>query len=66
MEIRTGQGIAELLNEKYGNNLEEIKIINPTIHIKVILKVIGPFMSDLIKSKINMLDDRKYSVLEFI
>ena len=56
MEIRTGQGIAELLNEKYGNNLEEIKIINPTIHIKVILKVIGPFMSDLIKSKINMLE----------
>lgn len=66
LEIRTGQGIATLLNEKYGNTLDEIKIINPTIHIKVILKVIGPFISDFIKSKIKILDDRPYSVLEFI
>jgi CRAL/TRIO domain len=66
LEISTGRGIAALINEKYGNTLEEIKIINPTIHIKVILKLIRPFMSDLIESKIRMLDDRPYSVLEFI
>jgi len=66
LEIKTGQGIAALINEKYGNTLEEIKIINPTIHIKVAMKLIVPFMSDLIKSKIRMLDDRPYTVLEFI
>jgi len=66
LEIRTGHGIAGLLNEKYGNTLEEIKIINPTIHIKLAMKLIVPFASDLIKSKIRVLDDRKYSVLEFI
>lgn len=66
LEIRTGQGIAALINEKYGNNLEEIRIINPTVHIKLALKVMGPFMSDLLKSKIRLLDDRVYSVLEFM
>ncbi len=66
MEIRTGQGIATLLTEKYSNNLVEIKVINPSIHIRVILKVIKPFLSDLITSKLKILDDRTYSVLEFV
>lgn len=66
LEIRTGQGLSTLINDKYGNILEEIKIINPSIHMKVALKLMKPFMSDLIKSKIRLLDERVYSILEFM
>ena len=65
MELRTGQGIAELLKEQC-NSLIEIKVINPTIHLKVLLKVIQPFMDDSLRAKLNVLDDRPRSVLEFI
>jgi hypothetical protein len=44
----------------------EIKVINPTIHLKVLLKVIQPFMEEGLKAKLTVLDDRPRSVLEFI
>ena len=66
MELKTGQGIAELLKGENGNTLVEIKIINPTIHLKVLLKVIQPFMDDALKAKLTVLDDRPRSVLEFL
>jgi|LauGreDrversion4_2_1035121.scaffolds.fasta_scaffold32039_6 hypothetical protein len=66
MELKTGQGIAELLAGPYGDLLVEIKIINPTIHLKVLLKVIRPFMTDILISKLNIMDDRPHSVLEFL
>jgi hypothetical protein len=65
MEIQTGIGIAKI-TVKYGNNLEEIKIINPTWYIKVMLTVVMPFLSDKIRQKINIMDDRFYSILEFV
>ena len=65
MELRTGQGIAELL-KGHCDTLIEIKVINPTIHLKVLLKVIQPFMDDSLRAKLNVLDDRQRSVLEFI
>jgi hypothetical protein len=66
MDLKTGQGIAELLAGPAGELLTEIKVINPTIHLKVLLKVIQPFMTDVLISKLNVLDDRPHSVLEFM
>lgn len=66
MEIKTGQGIAELLHGIYRDSLVEIKVINPTIHLKVLLKVIQPFMDDALRAKLNIIDDKIRSVLEFL
>lgn len=66
MEIKTGKNLATIIMEKYGDSLQEIKIINPSVHVKVIMKVIMPFLDKKVVSKIKMLDDRAYSILEFI
>lgn len=66
MEIKTGIDIAKLTTDKYGNNLEEIKIINPTWHIRTMLTAMWPFLNEQTKQKINIMSDRVYSVLEFI
>ncbi len=66
MELRTGQGIAELLRGSPSETLVEIKVINPTIHLKVLLKVIRPFMEEGLRAKLSILDDRPRSVLEFL
>ena len=66
LEIQTGIGIAKLVMSKYTHNLIEIKIINPTWHIKTMLNVIWPFLNQATRNKIKILDDRYYSVLEFV
>lgn len=66
MELKTGEGIAELMDTAHGKLLIEIKMINPTVHLKVLLKVIKPFMKDEVIAKINLLDQRSHSVLEFM
>jgi hypothetical protein len=66
VEVETGIGIINLLTEKYGSTLQEIKIINPSWHIKGIVKCMSPFVTEDIKSKVNMMDDRVYSILEFV
>jgi hypothetical protein len=66
LEVQTGIGIAKLTTDKYGENLQEIKIINPTWHIKSMLLAVWPFLNSQTKEKITILKDRPYSVLEFI
>lgn len=66
MEVQTGIGIAKLITGKVGNNLQEIKLINPTWHIKTMLTAVWPFLNDKTKQKINIMGDRVYSVLEFV
>lgn len=66
LEVKTGTGIAKLLTEKYADNLVEVKIINPTWHIKSMLNVVWPFLETSTKNKIKILSDRYYSVIEFI
>lgn len=66
MEIKTGQGIAGLLKGQNLESLADIKIINPTTHLKILLKVIQPFMEDELKAKISVLDDRVRSIFEFM
>jgi hypothetical protein len=65
LEIKTGIGIAKLLTEKYSHNLLEIKIINPTWHIKSMMAIVWPFLNNSTKNKINILADRYYSIIEF-
>jgi len=66
LDIKTGTGIAELLTNKYANNLLEIKIINPTWHIKTMIKAVIPFLDKMLRDKIKVLKDRYYSVVEFV
>jgi hypothetical protein len=66
MELRTGQGIAELLQGPAGQTLREIVVINPTVHLKVLLKVIQPFIADAVLAKLSVKDDRVRSVLEYM
>ena len=66
LEVKTGTGIAKLLTDTYADNLLEIKIINPTWHIKTMLNVIWPFLNQATRNKIKILDDRYYSILEFV
>ncbi len=66
LEVKTGSGIAKLLTEKYAHNLVEIKIINPTWHIKSMLTVVRPFLNQSTRDKIKILGDRYYSVIEFV
>jgi hypothetical protein len=65
-EVGTGIGIAKLITGKYGETLEEIKIINPTWHIKTMLAAVWPFLNEKTKQKIKIMGDRYYSILEFI
>lgn len=66
MEVKTGSGIAKLVTDKYAHNLIEIKIINPTWHIKSMLTVVQPFLNKTTRDKIKILGDRYYSVIEFV
>ena len=66
LEIQTGIGIAKLITGSSGDNLQEITIINSTWHIKTMLTALWPFLSEQVKQKIKILDDRTYSILEFV
>jgi hypothetical protein len=66
VEVQTGIGISKLITTKYGNNLQEIKIINPTWHIKTMIKALWPFLNEVTKDKIKILKDRYYSPIEFV
>jgi len=62
LEVKTGIGIARLIKD----NVQEINIINPTWHIKTMLYTVSPFLNKTTKNKITILNDRYYSILEFI
>lgn len=66
LEVKTGTEIAKLLTDKYADNLMEVKIINPTWHIKSMLAVVLPFLNQKTRDKIHILKDRYYSVVEFV
>lgn len=66
MALQTGRGILQLIEQKYGSHLQQILFINNSWHIKAVVKAGSLALDDVIKSKIKMLDDRVYSVLEFV
>jgi len=65
-EFATGSGLLDLLIHKYGYNLIEIKFINLSWHIRSVIKLAPAFLDKNFCNKIKIVDDRKYSVLEFI
>jgi hypothetical protein len=61
-----GGKLVDLLLEKYNKNLKDIIIINPGIYVRAIIKVVSTMFDAQTFSKIKVLDDRAYSILEFI
>jgi hypothetical protein len=65
-EMNIGMAILDLLTTKYGNQLHEVIVINPSIHVKIILKTVFRFLDDRFQAKVHVKDDRTYSILEFM
>lgn len=67
MQVSIGSELLKLFLGKYGEHLEEVKIINPSWHIMGIIKALPMMIDDpsAIK-KVKILDDRMYSILEFV
>lgn len=60
LEIQTAIGIAKLISpQKYGKNLQQIVIANPTMYIRTALNIILPFLSQEIRNKIVFEGKRK-------
>lgn len=66
LDMKTSRGFASLLSGKHAENLQEIRLINPTLCIRMILKLIMPFLPDSTRKKVKILSDRYYSLLEFL
>ena len=64
-EISTGLGILKLIN-KYLPTLVELKLINPSWHMKGAMKLAESEFTEELKSKITLIDDRVSSVLQFM
>ena len=45
MQINVALGIVRMLKAKYGQYLQEIRIVNPTIYIRTFYAVLEPFLS---------------------
>ena len=65
-EMKSGMDFAKLLKGQHGENLQEIKIINPTLGIRMILKMVLSLFDEKMRKKIKVHSDRYYSLLEFI
>jgi len=66
LEMKTGMGVAKLLTGSHGDNLQEIKIINPSLFIRAILQVLLPILNTNTRKKVKIYSDRYYSLLEFL
>lgn len=67
LELETGVGLIKLITEKYAANVKEVKFLNPTWHIRGVIKIAYEYLKDdALKARIKILDDRPYSVLEFL
>ena len=66
LEVQLGLGILDLIMNKYGDQLIEVKVINPSVYINGIIKVMQTIVDASFMEKITVLDDRKYSILQFI
>ena len=63
--LSRAEEIVPLLN-KYVDTMVEVKVINPTIYVSGLMKVLTTMVSEEKTSKITVLDDRPYSILQFI
>jgi len=66
LEYNTGMGLMDLFFNKHMDTLVEVKVINPTIYIRTVMKFLLQFIGEDKLSKITVLDDKPYSILQFI
>lgn len=66
LTLKRALEFGNLIMEKYINNIIEIKVINPIIPLRAMLKLGKPFVKIEVRKKIKVLKDRYYSVLEFL
>ena len=64
-EVGIGRALFELFLKKYAATLQNIHVINPTWHLDGILALAKATMAPEMFSKIQVMDDRKRSVMEF-
>jgi len=55
LEINVGIQLTELITNKFSHNLDNIIIINPSWHVKIILQLLNPFLNNHMKSLITIL-----------
>lgn len=46
MELGTAVGLAKMIRDKYGASLQEVVILNPTWHVRAVLRVVLPFLGE--------------------
>jgi hypothetical protein len=63
---KLGRALVDLLLQKYNSNMKELIIINPSIYIRIMVKLALTAFDANTFSKIKVLEDRQYSILEFI
>jgi hypothetical protein len=66
LEFETGMGLMELMFTKYVDTLVEVKVINPNIYIRNVMKIFMALIAEEKSSKVTVLDDKPYSILQFI
>ena len=66
LEMDVGKGLMDLFFTKYIDTLVEVKVINPNIYVRNAMKLLLAIISPDKSSKITVLDDKPYSVLQFI
>jgi hypothetical protein len=66
LEYKTGMGLMDLFFNKHMDTLIEVKVINPTIYIRTVMKFLLQFIGEDKLSKITVLDDKPYSILQFM
>jgi hypothetical protein len=55
-----------IFEDKYGDQLQQVLFINPSWHVKLVMKAVMIVVKENIRSRLKILDDRVYSVLEFL
>lgn len=65
-ELEAGIALLKIFTETYRNHLQEVIVINPSVHMKILLKLMSRFVDEEFQKKMKVMDDRTYSVLEFL
>ena len=66
LELKTGKGINSLLSGKHSENLQEIRVVNATMCMRLLIKAAMAFLPEQTRKKVKVLTDRYYSILEFL
>lgn len=66
LELKTGKGISSLLSGNHGENLQEIRVVNPTLCMRILIKAAMAFLPETTRKKVKVMTDRYYSILEFL